>query len=57
MKHEGLYNRETKEIIPIFNTIDEPTEYEIRLFKIVERIRNDKRLFKLVEILINNIPQ
>jgi len=57
MEYRGLYDSGKYGLIPIFTIKGDPTECDVRLCEIVERLRGDKRLIQLVEILINNVPR
>lgn len=57
MEYRGLYDSGKYGLIPIFTIKGNPTECDTRLCEIVERLRGDKRLIQLVEILINNVPR
>lgn len=57
MKYRGLYNSGKYGLNPTSTVKGETNECDVRLCKIVERLREDNRLINLVEILINNVPK
>lgn len=57
MDYRSTYDSRKYGLTPIYKMQGEPTECDIRLCEIVERLRGDHQLIRLVEILINNIPR